>query len=98
MKKRELSDDVLDIVEEPEPSEIVELLGKFNVGEYWERSFTFFHANNSNPHDTKSLMNYIQMLKQAGLDIGKGDYEFGYKMPVPEKDKSIRYLQIFRRR
>ena len=41
---------------------------------------------------------YIETLKQEGLDIGKGDAQFGYKMPIPEKDRSIRYLQVFRRR
>lgn len=93
MKRRELSDEVIEATEAT-TSEIVELLGRFNVGEYWERSF---HVPN-NPHDTTGMIRYIDRLRQRGLDIGKGDSQFGYKMPIPEKDASTRYLQIFRRR
>ena len=93
MIKRELSDDVIEALEST-TSEVVELLGRFSVGEYWEKPF---HVP-KNPDDTAQMMRYVALLKQSGLDIGKGDSQFGYKMPLPEKDKSIRYLQIFRRR
>ena len=54
MKKRELSDDVFDIIEEPEPSRIVELLNKFNVEEYWEKGFIFYLWRLT-PDSSKSL-------------------------------------------
>ena len=41
---------------------------------------------------------YINALKSLGLDIGKGDCEYGYKMPLPEKGESMRELIIFRRK
>ena len=99
MKRRELSDDIIDIIEAEEatPSNIVELLGKFNVGEYCEIPFRM----PNNLQNTTAMMRYVERLKQNGLDIGKGDSQFGYKMPLPEKDLLLigtRYLQIFRRR
>jgi hypothetical protein len=92
MKKRELSDDIV-LALEATPRETIELLDRFKVGEYWEKSF--YH---SNLQDTTPMTEYIDMLRQSGLDIGKGDAQFGYKMPIPEPYKSTRYLQIFRRR
>jgi hypothetical protein len=41
---------------------------------------------------------YIEALKLLGLDIGKGECEFGYKMPLPEKTENRRNLIIFRRK
>ena len=93
MKRRELSDDIIEATDST-LSETVELLGRFNVGEYWEKPF---HVPN-NPQDTTAIMRYIGRLKQEGLDIGKGDSQFGYKMPLPQKDTSTRYIQIFRRK
>ncbi|MEK6833149.1 MAG: hypothetical protein AABY32_03805 [Nanoarchaeota archaeon] len=42
--------------------------------------------------------NYINNLKSLGLDIGKGNCEYGYKMPLPEKGEDRRKLIIFRRK
>jgi hypothetical protein len=41
---------------------------------------------------------YINDLKSLGLDIGKGECEYGYKMPLPEKGESRRELIIFKRK
>jgi hypothetical protein len=95
MKRRELSDDVVDETE-ADPARTVELLSGFNVGEYWQTTFTVRQPRN--PQDTRALMSYIEDLKRAGLDIGKGDCQFGYKMPLPGKDAYQRTLQIFRRK
>ncbi len=61
MKRRELSDDVVEALE-ANPSETVELLKRFNVDEYWEKPF---HVPN-NPQDTTAMMRYIGRLKQEG--------------------------------
>ena len=92
MKKRNLSDDIVE-TSGASPSEITRLLEKFSVNEFWEKSFS-----HRNIRDTTPILNYIEFLKDNGLDIGRGNCQFGYKMPLPEKDKSQRYLQIFRRR
>lgn len=94
MKKRELSDDIIEATEST-PSEAVELLGRFEAGEYWERPFRVRH---NNAQDTTAMMRFVNRLKEAGLEIGKGDAQFGYKMPIPDKNTNIRYLQIFRRK
>jgi hypothetical protein len=41
---------------------------------------------------------YIDALKSLGLNIGKGECEFGYKMPLPKKGEDKRELIIFRRK
>lgn len=92
MKKRELSEKIIEAFEST-PKETVELLERFSIGEYWERAFYY-----KNLIDATIILRYIQRLKQEGLDIGRGNAEFGYKLPIPEKGASARYLQIFRRR
>lgn len=47
---------------------------------------------------TNYFERYINELKIEGLDIGKGDCEYGYKMPLPEKGEERRELIIFRRK
>jgi hypothetical protein len=41
---------------------------------------------------------YLNELRLLGLDIGKGDCPYGYKMPLPERGEERRKLIIFRRR
>jgi len=48
--------------------------------------------------DTIYFQTYIDELKGEGMDIGKGEAEYGYKMPLAEKGESRRELIIFRRR
>jgi len=93
MKRRELSDNIIEITESA-PEEVAELLSRFNVGEYWEK---YFYVPND-PRDTTEMIRYIESLRRGGLDIGKGDSQFGYKMPIPEKHTSTRQLQIYRRK
>lgn len=95
MIKRELSDDIVEAIE-ADAQETVTLLGRFNVGEYWEKDFHF--RERDNPQNTTRLMNYVKRLRQEGLDIGDGESQFGYKMPLPKKYATQRVLQIFRRR
>jgi len=92
MKRRELTDDIID--DDATLSRQVDLLDRFKVGEYFEVPFNVY----DNPQDTTAMVKYVDQLKQAGLDIGKGDAQFGYKMPIPEKYTGFRNLQIFRRR
>jgi len=47
--------------------------------------------------DPKKFDNYLKELRKNGLDVDKGDAEFGYKMPLPEKGDNYRVLVIFRR-
>lgn len=48
--------------------------------------------------NTQPFLNYIEKLKEEGLDIDKSDsVEYGYKMPSAEKGKKVRELKIFRR-
>ncbi|MEK6906506.1 MAG: hypothetical protein AABW81_02700, partial [Nanoarchaeota archaeon] len=51
----------------------------------------------SSETNTTKFSKYIEELKDYGLDIGKGDSEYGYKMLLPEKGESFRKLIIFRR-
>lgn len=39
----------------------------------------------------------LERLKEKGLDIGKGNCEYGYKMPIIQNGNKERELIIFRR-
>jgi len=53
----------------------------------------------SNPRALKIFEREIKELQDAGLNLGKGDNEYGYKMPLPESNKSShRELIIYKRR
>jgi len=71
--------------------ELVKILEGFQPNESYQKRFDV--KNGIGP-----MEQYVERLKYAGLDIGKGNAEYGFKMPLPEKDKSNRYLVIFRRR
>lgn len=90
MKKRPLSEDVIERTD-ANPEETARLLERFNVNEMWEKQFP------NNPNTTK-MQAYVERLTQEGLDIGKGNATFGYKMPLPDKKSTTRILQIYRRR
>lgn len=51
-----------------------------------------------NANAIKYFENYLAKLKSIGLEIGKGESEYGYKMPLPKKGDDIRKLIIFRRK
>ena len=57
-----------------------------------------FSCNGTDNSVPAAMQFYISCLKDAGLDIGKENAEFGYRMPLPEKHVVSRRLIIFRRR
>ncbi len=68
-----------------------EVIRQLRPGEYVVKEF-FADAS------SRILENCLERLKQAGLDIGKENAEYGSKMPLPEKDDEYRELRIFKRR
>jgi hypothetical protein len=48
--------------------------------------------------NTDSFHKYISRLKDLGIDIGKGEAEYGYKMPLPKREEDYRKLIIFKRK
>ena len=80
------------MVMDPDFSEIAEFFKGFKALEYYDKNFT----NSKNV--INNMNSYIDELHKAGLDIGRGDSEFGYKMPLPERNNGYRTLIIFRRR
>jgi len=93
MKYRDLSDDIMDIMDGLTPKDVVTLLEKFAPGECWQKSYLCA----ANPTDTREMTDYVERLKRAGLDVGHGNCEFGYRMPLPDKKATMRYLEIYRR-
>lgn len=67
---------------------------QFKVEESWRKTFRI----KDDPRDTRDMNKYIEALRDAGLDIGTGDAEFGFRMPLPEREGVYRSLLIFRRR
>ncbi|MFA4887007.1 MAG: hypothetical protein WC595_02235 [Candidatus Nanoarchaeia archaeon] len=87
-------DDEVRAMHEGTTREQAALLQQLQQNECYTRIFYI----EDNPNNTTPLDNYISCLRQAGLDIGKGEAEYGYKMPIPEKEAGQRQLIIFRRR
>lgn len=48
--------------------------------------------------DVKTFERRVEILKEVGLDIGKGENKYGYKMPLPQEDSALRELIVFRRK
>ena len=99
MERSELSDVINFESGELDAEFQAKLLGGLEVNTYWSKTFSLGSSlrKETGIMNTGPLMAYIRLLMAEGLDIGKGDAEFGYKMPVPEKDAYSRELQIFRR-
>ncbi|MBI2652132.1 hypothetical protein HYX00_01590 [Candidatus Woesearchaeota archaeon] len=72
-------------------AELVPRLQQFQVGESYRRTYPVELS-------TQVLQQFLDSLKEAGLDIGRGDVTFGYKMPLPPRKALERDLIIFRRR
>jgi len=60
-------------------------------GEFHDRSFRL------EPRAQGRIQGYVQALQEGGLDLGKGNASFGYKMQLPETDTGFVYVRIFRR-
>lgn len=86
-----------EIVENEQPwlLEDEEILG------WIERKITkpgqYFRKNFVGKNASLLMEKYIQRLRAEGLDIGKGETLYGYKMPLTQ-NKNERDLIIFRRR
>ena len=76
------------------PGEIVEVLKrKLSRPEYCH-SFPFAVG----PYTERRMSAYAGILNEAGLDIGKDQQEFGYKIaPLKRKNPARRNMVIFRR-
>jgi hypothetical protein len=71
----------------------IEILKKMKPNQY--------HVAKTMPSEiinTNTFDDYLNNLKSLGLDIGKGNCEYGYKMPLPEKGEDNRKLIIFKRK
>ncbi len=74
--------------------EIVGVLQHLKPGEEYIKKV---HDPDSAP--VRQMEAVVANLRKAGLDIGKGDMAFGFKMPLPKKGNEYsRELIIFRRR
>jgi hypothetical protein len=71
----------------------IKILKKMNVNEY-----IIAKTLSAEELNTNYFHQYIKMLNSKGIDIGKGESEYGYKMPLPNKKDDSRKLIIFRRR
>src|SRR3989344_6187764 len=76
----------------------VKVLRKLSPEEYIVVGrINYTDGKNSNYLDTRDFQIQIDGLRMAGLDIGKGDAEYGYRMPIPGKGAEKRQLIVFRR-
>lgn len=71
----------------------IKILKKMNVKNYIIAKMLPAEELNVN-----SFQEYISALRFMGLNIGKGESEYGYKMLLPKKGENYRKLIIFRRK
>ncbi len=71
----------------------IELLKRLQINEYTVVASLFPSSD-----DTSLFQEYLSRLKQLGIDVGKGDTKYGFKMPLPNKEDTDRKLIIFRRK
>ena len=95
LKKHELTPDeelpYLLALEEG-PRIMIELLQYLPPGEYLP-----VYQMKASERNTRPFENYINALRREGLDVGRGDAEYGFKMPLPKNEQEFRDLIIFRR-
>ena len=72
---------------------MIGLLQKLNPNEFLPVSQLRSEEKNVQPFN-----DYIRALRYCELDVGKGNAEYGFKMPLPENGQTYRELIIFRRR
>jgi len=90
--------DMIDVLEGDSYTH-AQIIEQLRVGESVEatnQSLHTVHAGFGNAQ--RVLENYLDRLRKEGLKIGKGDSEYGYRMPIPQEDEEFRSLIIFRRR
>ncbi|MCD4759829.1 hypothetical protein K8R33_02995 [archaeon] len=73
--------------------DVIEVYQRFLPGQFYVRSFEI----RSDIPTTNIMKAHLEILRGWGLDVEKGDAEFGYKMPLPEKGVNYRDLIIFKR-
>lgn len=86
-------EDSLIIDESEDIRDKADILKKINSGEYLAIA-----TLDSSTTDTRPFQEAINQLREAGFDIGKGDAQYGFKMPIPYKNDIRRKLIIFRRK
>ena len=73
-----------------------EVIRNLKVG---ERVVIMNNTETHNRNNIRPFYNYIEGLKDEGdLEIGKGGCEYGFSMPLPEKEGDGRELIFYRRR
>ena len=82
------------------PAELAVFIKKLQPGEKITRNFLY--DNPSTVKDITKLQSFLDNLREHGIDVGRGDAKYGFKMPLPNpKDPNYnphtRELIIFRR-
>lgn len=71
---------------------MAEILKRIGPNEYLP-----VHELKAEERNVQPFNNYIEALKYHGLNVDKGNAEYGFKMSLPENGQRYRELIIFRR-
>lgn len=71
----------------------IKLLKELPINEY-----TIIASLSPSSKDTPLFQEYLSRLRELGIDVGKGDAQYGFKMPIPKETDIERELIIFRRK
>lgn len=82
------------------PKDLAEFVLKLEPGEKITNNFLYFGGQNIK--DTRKMQRFIEALREVGVDIGRGESPYGFKMPLPnpkapDYQPGTRQLIIFRR-
>lgn len=77
---------------------MVKILKKLNLNQYFPVAEMNTADETIDIRDTRYFQEVITSLNEIGFDVGRGDAEYGFKMPPLKKGETKRELQIFRRR
>ena len=90
--EHQLTEDDIVALFEGDIEEHMELLRRLEPGEYLD--IKGFNTGKG----SEAPIAYVGRLREDGLDIGRGNAEYGFKIPVPGKHDIHRILRVFRRR
>jgi len=97
MKEFQVSgEDFIDSIE-GDTKDIVEIMKKMQPNQFYVACTMNAAINGTDLMNPSRFHKYIESLREKGLDIGDGNHEYGYSMPIPKKKDITRELIIFRR-
>lgn len=76
---------------------IIKILRKMSPNQYFIVRTIWPEIEVDDLRNTNGFQRYLEKLREHGLDVGRGEAEYGFKMPLPKNGELKRKLIVFRR-